>query len=224
MQQFAVIGLGRFGLRLAVNLATAGQQVIAVDRNVRLVEEIRDRVTLAVALDATDEEALRAQGIDQVDVAVVGIGDDFEARVLTTVILKQLGVARVISRAITPIGTSIMKRVGADEVVNPENESADRWAVRLAHPWFLSHFELDPGYSIVEINTPASWAGKTLAQLQLRKEMDLHVVAVKHFGTDQVQPRLGRPTLRVPRPDDPLGRHDVLMVMGSDEDLSRLPT
>ena len=199
MQRFAVIGLGRFGSRLANNLAAAGQEVIAIDKNKRLIEEMRDQVTLAVALDATDERALRGQGVDQVDVAVVGIGNDFEARTLITVMLKQIGVPKVITRAVTPTGAHIMKRIGADEVINPEDESADRWAVNLTNPWFLSRFELDAGHSIVEINTPQSWAGKTLIELNLRTAYGVHVVAVK-------TPRLGekdnaeRWALRIPTP------------------------
>src|SRR6056297_2976590 len=130
MERYAVIGLGRFGFRLAELLTQAGAEVIAIDRRRDLVDAIRDRVGLAVALDSTDEEALRTQGIDKVDVAVVGIGTDFEANVLSVVTLKQLGLQRVIARATTPIRAKILSRVGADDIVNPENESAERWSNR----------------------------------------------------------------------------------------------
>ncbi|HET6429548.1 MAG TPA: TrkA family potassium uptake protein, partial [Phycisphaerae bacterium] len=128
MATFAVIGLGRFGYRLSTLLAEGGAEVIAIDSRRDLVESIRDRVTVAVCLDTTDEEALRAQGVDRVNVAVVGIGDDFEANALATVILKQIGVPRVISRATTTIRAQILSRIGADDVVNPERESAERWS------------------------------------------------------------------------------------------------
>ena len=222
MQRFAVIGLGRFGSRLANNLASAGQEVIAIDKNKRLIEEMRDRVTLAVALDATDERALRSQGVDQVDVAIVGIGDAFESATLITVILKQLGVPRIISRASAPTSAHIMKRIGADEIVTPEDESADRWAVNLTNPWFLSRFELDTGHSIVEINTPPSWVGKTLIELKLRHEYGVHVVAIKtprRGENDEAQ----RWVLHLPMPDQPLDEHDMLVLIGSDDNLSRLP-
>jgi len=222
MQRFAVIGLGRFGSRLANNLAAAGQEVIAIDKNKRLIEEMRDQVTLAVALDATDERALRGQGVDQVDVAIVGIGDDFEAATLITVILKEIGVAKVISRAVTQTGAHIMQRIGADEVVNPEDESADRWAVHLASPWFLSRFELDAGHSVVEIKTPKAWVGKTLIELKLRREYRVHVVAIKtpRPGESNNAPRWA---LHIPTPDQPLDERDMLVLIGSDDHLSRLP-
>ncbi len=223
MRRFAVIGLGRFGRRLAANLASAGQEVIGIDHEVKIIEEIRDRVTLAIALDATDEQALRSQAIDKVDVAIVGIGDDFQARVLATVILKQMAVPRVITRAVNPIDAQIMKRVGADEVVNPEDESADRWAARLANPWFLSRFELDPGYSIVEMKTPDRWVGKTLAQLSLRREMGIHIVAIKHRHTTTDASTPAGQTLTIPLPDEPLQDQDLLVILGSDDSLSHVP-
>ena len=222
VQRFAVIGLGRFGCRLATNLASAGQEVIAVDRKIELVEQMRDHVSLAVALDATDEKALCAQGIHEVDVAVVGIGDYFEARVLITVTLKQIGVPRVISRAVTPAGAQIMHRIGADGVVNPENESADRWAIQLANPWFLSRFDLDDGHSIVEITTPDHWVGKTLANLNLRQQRGLHIVAMKVSRGTASSQASDRATLQIPLPDYQLTAQDVLVMMGRDEDLARL--
>ena len=134
MDRFAIIGLGRFGQRLARMLSEAGAEVIAIDRSQEIVEAIRDEVTVAVALDATDERALLSQGVDKVDVAVVGIGTDFEAAVLATVILKQLGVPKVVARAATTNRGEILRRVGADDLVNPERESAYRWAHRLMGP------------------------------------------------------------------------------------------
>ena len=222
IQRFAIIGLGRFGSRLAANLTAAGQEVIAVDQDIQRVDQIRDRVTLAVAMDATDEQAMRGQGVDQVDVAVVGIGDDFQARVLSTVTLKQMGVAKVISRAVARTDADIMRRVGADDVVNPEDESADRWAVRLANPWFLSCVELDADHSIIEINTPKKWVDKTLIQLAVRKNFGVHVVAIKHrFENAQGAVEIN-PFLQIPIPDQPLGAHDVLVVMGGDAQLSQV--
>lgn len=222
MQRFAVIGLGRFGSRLAANLTAAHQEVIAVDKSSRIVEEIRDQVTTAVALDATDEQALRAQGVDQVDIAVVGIGGHFEAAALTTVVLKQIGVKKVISRAVTPTAADILRRIGADDVVNPEDESADRWAVTLANPWFLSRFELDEKHSIVEMPVPPTWAGKTLIELKLRKDWGIHIVAIRSTPEAEGGPKR-RQTLHIPMPDRPLEKDAVLMMLGSDENLSKVP-
>lgn len=217
MQRFAVIGLGRFGSRLAANLAAAGQEVIGLDRNPVRIEEMRDSVTLAVALDATDEGALRAQGVEQVDCAIVGIGDSFEAIVLVTVTLKQIGVPRVIARSISPIGSRILERVGADEVVNPETESADQWSNRLVSPHFVKHFGLDEQHSIVEIATPNEWVGQTLVDLNLRAKRGLHVVAVKRRLRADAEP-----TVHVPDPAAPLAADDLLVVMGKDRSLAKL--
>ncbi len=219
MQTFAVIGLGRFGSRLAASLAASGNEVIAIDRDVSVVEDIRDRVTIAIAMDATDEQALRGQGIDKVDAAIIGIGNDFEATTLATVLLKQMGVRRVIARAASQISARVLARVGADEVVNPEDESADRWAHRLLNPQFLNQIEFHEGHSIVEIGAPRAWVGQSLAELDLRNRLRLHVVALrrKPVGGE------GQERIELPTPQDPLRASDVLVLMGKDADLARLP-
>jgi trk/ktr system potassium uptake protein len=214
--RFAVIGLGQFGALLASNLASAGQEVIGIDKDPQLVEDIRDRVTLAVALDATDEQALRAQGVDNVDAAIVGVGTDFQAVTLTTVILKQMGVPRVISRAATPVTAKVLARIGADEIVMPEDESADRWTHKLVSPQFLNQVELDEGHSLVEMKTPKDWVGQTLAGLGLRAEKGLHVVAIRGHASEGPGP------IRLPGPIEPLKAEDTLMLMGRDEDLEKV--
>jgi trk system potassium uptake protein TrkA len=231
MQRFAIIGMGRFGTRLAANLAAMGQEVIAIDRNRRLIEEVRDRVTLAIALDATDEQALKMQGIEKVDVAFVTVGENFETTVLTTAVLKQMGVQRVISRANTAVQARILKRVGADDVANPEDESADRWSNRLISPQFLKQYELDSHNSIVEVALPKAWVGKTLIELRPRNELGVHVLAIKRTGPDECDAageeaapdQEQEPRLCIPVPDQPLRADDVLVVMGSDEALAGMP-
>jgi len=223
MQRFAVIGLGRFGSRLATNLALAGQEVIGIDAEPRIIEDLRDRVTLAITLDATDEQALRMHGIDKVDVAIVGIGNDFEASAMATVILKQIGVPKVISRAITPTSARILARIGADDVVSPEDESADRWAHRLTTPNFLNQYELAAGHSIVETKCPTTWIGKTLAELSLRAEYNVQVVAIKR-ATPSPAGAPVRTAMIMPQPDSPLLEGDVLILIGRDPDLAAVPT
>ncbi len=221
MQRFAIIGLGRFGARLAANLAAAGHDVVGIDRDVALVEEMRDRVTLAVALDGADEQALLMQGVNHVDVAVVGIGGDFESIVLATVVLKRIGVPKVVARAISPVSAQVLASVGADEVVNPEDESADRWADRLMSPHFLKHVELDPRHSIVEIKPPARWIGQTLKQLDLRAQAGLHIIAIKRKLENEDEPDAVK--IKLPHPDDPIMQDDILVVLGDDDNLAQLP-
>tara|TARA_B100000609_G_scaffold141325_1_gene113464 strand:- start:206 stop:910 length:705 start_codon:yes stop_codon:yes gene_type:complete len=225
--RFAVIGLGRFGMRLARQLYTAGQEVIAVDESITLVDQIRDDVTLAIAMDATDESALIANKIDQVDVAIVSIGEDFEAATLTTATLKQLGVARVISRALTPTTARIMEKIGADDVVNPEDESADRWATRLVTPHFINQMVIGENFSAVEIVTPNDWAGKTLIDLNMRQKYHVNIVAIRAKLTpeekaEQEDNADGWKTY-LPDPTSPLRVGQRLIVIGTDENLAKLP-
>ncbi len=221
MQRFAVLGLGRFGMSLARQLHAAGQEVIAVDSDLELIEHIRDEVTLAVAMNCTDEAALKAHKVDEVDVAIVSIGDDFEAATLATVMLKQLGVKRVISRAVSPMLARILTRIGADEVVNPEDESADRWAARLVMSHFLNQVVLGHDFSVVELITPEQWVGKTLIELDLRRSANVNLVAIKSH--EQVVGSPDRWQTRLPGVDEPLKADDSLVIVGSDEDLARLP-
>ena len=240
MQKFAVIGLGRYGKRLAVNLASAGQEVIAVDKEITLIEEIRDKVTLAVAMDCTDEQALQSQGVHTVDAAIVCIGDDFESNLLCTRILKDLGVPRVISRAVRPISARVLARCGADDVVNPEDETADRWATRLVTPGLINQLEIAGGHSLLEIKTPAQWVNKTLQEINPRQQLGIHIVAIKRIPQDtpnnnhhpsQIQqtPELtaqspaAQTILMIPSPTQPLEAQDILLVLGQNSDLANLP-
>jgi len=227
MERYAVIGLGRFGARLSKNLASSGAEVIAIDRDRMIVEEIRDQVTLAIALDATDEQALKIQGVDQVDTAVVGIGHDFEANALTTVILKSLRVKKVISRAGNDMQARILARIGADDVVSPEDESADLWSRRLLTPFIIEHIEVGEGYALVQMPTPEPWRGKRLAELDLRAKQNVTIVAIKRrapsatpTGAEDVEQRV----VDLPQPDSRLNPDDILVIAGFERALKKLPT
>jgi trk system potassium uptake protein TrkA len=224
MNRFAVIGLGRFGSRLASNLAAAGAEVIAIDSNRQIVEDLRDKVTLAIALDATDEQALKIQGVDQVDCAVVGIGQDFEANALATALLKSLGIDRVVSRAGNQMQAEILTRIGADGVVRPEDESAERWTHRLLAPTTIDHIELGDGYALVQRTPPATWIGKALSELDLRKEYRITVVAIRRAtaGSNGKGARTER-TVETPMPGSRLDATDILVIAGFDRDLEKLP-
>lgn len=226
MERFAVIGLGLFGRRLASLLAEAGAEVIAVDRNRELVEDIRDQVAMAVCMDSTDEQALRAQGIDKVDVAIVGIGAAFESAALTTVLLKQLGVPRVISRAATNIRGQILARSGADDIVNPEKESAERWRNRLMAPTIMERIELADDSSLVQVPAPEEFFHKTLTELDVRKKYQVNVVAIRRTSqqadSDGVQ-RTRQFVISVPMADTKIEPGDVLVLIGSEEAIRSLP-
>ncbi len=225
MEQFAVIGLGRYGSRLATMLTDAGAEVIAIDHDKSLVEALRDRVSLSVSMDSTDEEALIAQGIDKVDAAIVCIGTDFEASALTTVILKQIGVPRVISRATTNTRGDILSRIGADEIANPERESAERWRDRLLAPAMIERVIIGEGYSLAQFPAPPSFHNKSLKQLAVNSRYKVLVVAIRReSGKEDGRKTSGKPVITVPGPDTVIYPDDVLLVIGSDEALKAFPS
>jgi len=227
MNRFMVIGMGRFGHRLAKELTEAGHEVIAIDTREALVERVRDEVALAVCLDATEPEALKSQGVDKVDTAIVAIGEDFESNALATATLKALGVGRVISRASSDIQRRILDRIGADQVIFPEEEIAVRLAGQLANPEIIDHVELSEGHDLVQIHAPEAWIDRTLAEVDLRKKYEVNLVAIKRpvkkqtpegeeVGEEQV--------LDLPMPHTKIREGDILVLVGATKSLADLPT
>jgi len=232
MKRFAVIGLGRFGKKLAIALAMSGAEVVAIDKNREEIEQIRDQVSLAVRLDSTDEEALKAQGIDKVDVAIVGIGQGagagkgFESAILTVVNLRQMGVPQIYARAEDLIAGEVFSKVGATEVIYPEIESAQKWAYKLIAPQIGEKIDFAPGYSLARIKSPASFDGKTVMDLQLRQKYNVNLVAIKrseHSRSKKSDKSEKGGIINVPMPNTVIYKDDILMVAGSDADLAKLP-
>ena len=224
MPRFAVIGLGRFGSQLARALTRTGAEVIAIDKDHKSVEQISKEVAVAVRLDSTDEEALRSQGVDKVEAAIVGIGQDFEANILTTVTLKSLKVRYICARAEQQTHGEILRRIGADEVIFPEDESAQRWAFKLWAPHISEKLEFAEGFSLAQYTAPASFDGKTLLELQLRKKYRVNLIGLRHSGGPAADEKKNkRQIINVPQPDSMIHKGDLLWLAGSDEDLAALP-
>jgi trk system potassium uptake protein len=226
VQKVAVIGLGRFGTALARQLTASGAEVIAVDNDMSLVNEVREDVAVAVKLDSTDAAALRGQEIDLVDVGVVAIGENFEVALLTTVILKKMGVRKIICRAQTSFHAEIFKQIGADEVIQPEIQAGERLGHSLANPQLEDLVALAPGYTLIELYAPREFCGKSLQVLEMRKRYDVNLIAIKR-PVEEVGPE-GSPIktqniIGVPRATDVIQRGDVLVMVGSNEALARLP-
>ena len=226
MESFAVIGLGRFGMMLARSMAKAGREVIAIDTDRELVEAIQNDVTVAVRLDATDERALRGQGVDKVDCAIVSIGETFEANILATALLKSVGVKWVIARAATPIRQKILRHVGADQIISPEDESAVRLAQRLIAPNIIDFLEIGEGVSMVQMRAPKKFHNKKLVELGLREKYSVNLVAIKKKVTTTTksgQKIVEEKILDIPKPTDVIEPDDILILMGHDEALADLP-
>ena len=178
--QIAVIGMRIFGLGTARALMQAGISVCAIDRDEAIIEAIKDQVTTALILDTTREEGLREAEINTMDAVVVAIGDgDVQSSILTTALLKQLGVRLIISRAVNALHARILKQVGADLVVTPEQDSGARLAQRLAHPAILDFIPLPDHYCIAKLPAPQPFFGHSLSQLHVRKTYDITVLGIE---------------------------------------------
>jgi trk system potassium uptake protein len=211
--KFLVIGLGRFGSNVALHLARGGQSVLAVDRSQKLVQEIAPAVDAAVCLDSTDESALRELGIEDITCAVVAIGSEsIEGSILTTSVLKQMGVPRLIARAVTELHGRVLYAVGAHEVVNPEQAMGRRLARQLSHPGLLEHLEIGDGAEIAELEVPESWVGQTLIELDVRRNHGISVVAIRRGG--KVQATLSG--------EERMSSGDVLVTIGPPRTMARL--
>ncbi len=218
MKRFAVIGLGLLGRTVARDLAIRGVEVIAIDRDQELVQEIADDVALAVRLDSTNREALLRQGVDKVDAALVAIGENFQAAVLTTAILKEFGIEHVISRAVTEEEARILKLVNADEVVLVEELVAHKLAQGMMTPSLVDTVKLSPGISLARIKTSQEMWGRTLASLKFRQRYKLNVVAVIKSESDERE----YPETLLLDPEAIINEGDVLLVNGPDEAIERL--
>lgn len=224
MRQVAVIGLGKFGSTVARELTDLGAHVIAIDTDRERVEELKDRVTYAVTLNATDEKALRAIGIQDVDVAVVTVGEDVEANLLTTVLLKRMGVKRIWARAISPMQQEILKALEVDSIINLETEMGKLVARSLVTENVVKHVHLGPGYSVAEIRIPPQFVGKSIRQTQARKQFNVNVVAIKKRKpqiTETGERTFEEYSESIPSPDQELEEEDVLVVVGREEDVTR---
>ncbi|MFQ5508678.1 MAG: potassium channel family protein [Leptospirillia bacterium] len=215
MRTFAVIGLGRFGAGVAETLVAQGQEVLAIDNNPDKIEQMSDVVTHAVQCDATDEKALRAIGMENVDVAVVSIGEDIEASILIVMTIMDLGVPEIIAKSVTNKQGKVLEKLGVSRVVYPEREAAVRLAHGLAMPNQLEHLEVAKGFGIVEMPLPARYAGMLLRETLIRTHYKVNVVAIKRVTPPE--------SFNFnPEPDDLLKEGDILIVIGHEHDLQGL--
>ncbi|WP_088226595.1 TrkA family potassium uptake protein [Desulfosporosinus sp. FKB] len=212
-KQFVVIGLGRFGRSVAQTLSELGHDVLAIDRNEHAVQLIMHNVTHAVQADAREEETLRALGVRNFDVAVVAIGDDLEANILITLMLKEMGII-VVAKAQSTQHGKVLERIGADKVIYPERDMGVRLAHNLVATNVLDFIELSPDYSIFETKASASFVNKTLGELDLRKNYGITVMAIKK-KEDQIVVAPGAKAV--------IEDKDILVFVGNKKSLTKLP-
>jgi len=222
-QKFAVIGLGVFGSSIARTLAERGAEVTAVDIKLARVEAIKDDVAHAVCLDATDKKALVGQNIHEADAVVVAIGEDFECLLLASVLLLELEVNRLMSRAANTQQRMILQKLGVEEILSPEVTVAKTIAETLLHPNIHTSLSLSDEYDIVEINTPKRIAGQTLREMGLREKYDLNLITIKRkYEKEQDgETEEDYKVIGVPYPDTKLEETDILILLGKVSDVDK---
>ncbi|MCR4609039.1 MAG: TrkA family potassium uptake protein [Eubacterium sp.] len=176
---FAVLGLGRFGKKLAVSLYDMGEEVMAIDRNPELVEAVSGSVTYAIEADVSNADALKGVNIGEIDTVIVAMGSDLTASIMAVMVSKEQGVPHVIAKAADERMGEILKKVGADRIIFPEEDTGLRIARKLSSDSFLDFFDIDDNLCLVEIKPKPEWIGKNLIELQLRDKYRMNVVAIK---------------------------------------------
>jgi trk system potassium uptake protein TrkA len=215
MKSFAVIGLGRFGLAIAKYIEEEGGEVIAIELDPEKVKATSTEFTSVVEADATDIEALRDLGISDVDAAVVSIGANMGASILITLLLKELKVPLIIVKAQSPLHGKVLKKIGANFIVYPENDAAQHIAKRLLWPGY-KELELAPGLCMVEISAPKSFIDKDLKSLELRKNYDANIIAVKKkvpFITENEQTDYREKIIAPPKAEEIIDKGDILILV-----------
>jgi len=187
-KQFVVIGLGRFGASVAKTLFKLGHDVLAVDTSEERIHDIAESVTHAIQADVTDEENMKSLGINNFDVAVIGIGADMQDSIMITLLAKEIGVKYVIAKANTELHAKILYKIGADKVVFPERDTGVRVAHDIVGSNILDYIELSSEYSLAEIMAPHEWHNKTLEQLNMRAKYGINVVAIKRQDNIDIAP------------------------------------
>lgn len=211
-KQFVVVGLGRFGRTVAETLTELGHDVLAIDNDEQIIQDISDKVTHAVEMDATDEYALRTLGIRNFDVAVVTIGSNIQASIMVTLLLREAGVKFIICKGQSELHKKVLLKIGADKVVLPEKDMGVRVAHNLVSSNLLDFIELSPDYSIMEINAPEKWVGKTLKDLHVRATYGINIMALKKDNEINISPKA----------DDLVTKDSVIVCIGSNETLEEL--
>lgn len=223
--KFIIVGLGNFGGYLAARLTDLGHEVIGVDSREEKVDQVKDSITHAIRMDATDAHAIRMLPYQDADVVLITIGEDFGASIMVTALFKQLQVRRLISRSINKVHETVIQAIGVDEIIHPEEDSAERMAKRLQMRGVLDSLDVSDEYKIIEIQTPDLFVGKTIAEAKLRQEYQLNVLSIikmverpNIFGVKAKS----RKVFGVVTPETKIEQGDLLLLFGHMRDLQKI--
>lgn len=222
--KYIIVGLGNFGASLAEKLTAQGNEVIGIDIRMNKVDLFKEKISHTICLDATDEFTVSGLPLKETDVVIIAIGEDQGANVMVTALFKNLHVKRLISRAIDPLHEKVLIAIGVDEIVHPEEETAERWAKKLCLTNVVDSFELSDDYSIIEIEIPTKFIGKTIKEIELRPKYNL--LALTTIKKTEVKSIVGKTRKEervqgVASPNTVLDANDILVIYGANKDLRK---
>lgn len=220
--KYLVFGLGNFGASLAEKLTSQGNEVIGIDNSMDKVDLLKEKISHTICMDATDEFTVSGLPLKDTDVVIVAIGEDQGANIMVTALLKNLKVKRLISRAINPLHEKVLHAIGVDEIVHPEEETAERWSKKLCLNGLVDSFELSDEYSIIEVNVPFGIVGMQLKEIGFRKNYNLLVLTTLKKSEEKTDVGRSRNITKVQgvaSPDLMLEKDDILVVYGSNKDI-----
>jgi len=223
--KYIVVGLGVFGSSIVQKLAEMGNEVIGVDLSMSKVEGIKDKITHAISLDATDIEAVKNLPLDDTDVVIIGIGQDKAANIMASALMKQMHVKRLISRAVDPLQRTVLETMGIEEIIHPERETADRWAQKLNLKGVVDSFELDSKFSIVEATIPEEYHEKTIKELNINEEFDIIILTTMNVSSSKNElgaSREEKSVQGIARADTVLYKGEIMVLYGNNKDIRRL--
>ena len=223
--KYIVVGIGSFGAYLAIRLAEMGHEVVAVDDKMEKIDLIKDKVTHAVNMDATDLSAVRTLPFRDVDVVIIGIGEDFGASIMSTALFKQLQVKRLISRATSSLHETVLEAISVNEIIHPEEESAERLFKRLEMKGVIDSLSLSENYTIVEAEAPEQYVGKTIEEADLRGNHNINILTI--IRTEEKQSIFGTAQQRkkvqgVITPQMKIHKEDILVLFGDIKDIQEM--
>lgn len=223
--KFIVIGLGNFGSALAARLTSLGHEVIGIDNNRSKVELFKDVITQTIAMDATSEQAMSTLPLKEIDYAVVAIGEDFGASVMTTALLKQMGVKKLVCRAISPLHHKVLETLGVDHILNPEHDAAARFADSILFSGVTNSYEITDDYRIIETNLPDRYDGLTIREVDFTNRFSLLVLTIlRRVETKSIfgQKIKTKKSLGLPSADQKLLKGDIVVLFGKLKDIENL--
>jgi trk system potassium uptake protein TrkA len=220
-KKFCVIGLGYFGLNLALSLSEQGAEVLAVDISLDRVELLKDRVTHSVAMDTTDAKALRSLGLKDMDAVIVAIGEEFESSITTTALLQEIGVQKIYNRITSSIHERLLKLMNIEELLVPEAEAAEHLTKRLMIPGVIECLTIANEFGIYEITAPKLFVGQKLIDIGLREKYSLNLVTIKRTKHKSGLLSLGERekvfVIGIPKPDTVIMEDDILVLFGHEK-------